>query len=65
MHLFVERVMVKSSDNGERFISNVGKLSRKDGEPVTERDLQKGSSMLAEIGGYPYPVEVVGLEGMH
>ena len=55
---------MKCSNEGDRFITTVGKLSRRDGEPVSEKDLTKGTSLLADISGFPYPVEVVGLEGM-
>lgn len=63
--LFTVKVMVKCSQVGDRFVKRVAELSTPDDEPLTKNDLKCGTSLVADVDGCPYPVEVIGTVGIY
>ena len=55
--------MVKCSQDGDRFVKRVAKLSKPD-DSEPKKDLKRGTSLVASIDGCPYPVEGIGTVGI-
>ena len=63
-HVHAETVVLKCDQTGGRFTAKVRYLEKENKEPLERSDLEAGCNVLVDIGGRPYGVQIVCLEGV-
>ena len=63
-YVCIGSVIVRCSQTGKQHAVKVGDLSKEDCSPLNEKDLTKGSSLMLDYKGKPYPVTFVQFKGL-
>ena len=64
LFIYAEGVIVKCSQTGRKIKTKVQNITKNDMSPIVIDDFKKGSSLLVEVNGKPYPVEFMAFMGM-
>jgi len=60
---YIGGVLLKCCQTGKRVRARVSDLSKEDMTPIKAGDLTEGSNFIAELNGWPYPLQFLHFSG--